>query len=107
LSVVRSGGRDRKRTFRFSPGFQRLKVAQRLRVSLYSDGEKLSVPVHSVERKLAAIFAADIAGYSRLMARDEEGTLAPLKAIRPELSGPKITDRRNQWLAQRATLTLS
>jgi hypothetical protein len=29
------------------------------------------VPVHPVERKLAAIFAADIAGYSRLMARDE------------------------------------
>jgi class 3 adenylate cyclase len=51
------------------------------------------VPVHSVERKLAAIFAADIAGYSRLMARDEEGTLAPLKAIRPELSGPKIAAR--------------
>jgi adenylate cyclase len=37
---------------------------------------------HSVERKLAAIFAADIAGYSRLMARDEVGTLARLKACR-------------------------
>src|SRR5579864_8516093 len=35
-----------------------------------------------VERKLAAIFAADIAGYSRLMARDEVGTLARLKACR-------------------------
>ena len=35
-----------------------------------------------VERKLAAIFAADIAGYSRLMARDEVGTLARLKASR-------------------------
>jgi TolB-like protein/tetratricopeptide (TPR) repeat protein len=40
------------------------------------------VPVQSVERKLAAIFAADIAGYSRLMARDEIGTLARLKACR-------------------------
>jgi adenylate cyclase len=40
------------------------------------------VPVHPVERKLAAIFAADIAGYSRLMARDEVGTLARLKAYR-------------------------
>jgi TolB-like protein len=40
------------------------------------------VPVHPVERKLAAIFAADIAGYSRLMARDEVGTLARLKACR-------------------------
>jgi TolB-like protein len=40
------------------------------------------VPVHPIERKLAAIFAADIAGYSRLMARDEVGTLARLKACR-------------------------
>jgi adenylate cyclase len=40
------------------------------------------VPVQPVERKLAAIFAADIAGYSRLMARDETGTLARLKACR-------------------------
>jgi len=40
------------------------------------------VPVQSVERKLAAIFAADIAGYSRLMARDEIGTLVRLKACR-------------------------
>jgi TolB-like protein len=40
------------------------------------------VPVHPVERKLAAIFAADIAGYSRLMARDEIGTLGRLKASR-------------------------
>jgi adenylate cyclase len=40
------------------------------------------VPVQPVERKLAAIFAADIAGYSRLMAGDEAGTLAQLKASR-------------------------
>ena len=40
------------------------------------------MPVHPVERKLTAIFAADIAGYSRLMARDEVGTLARLKACR-------------------------
>jgi hypothetical protein len=38
------------------------------------------VPVQSVECKLAAIFAADIAGYSRLTARDEVDTLARLKA---------------------------
>ena len=38
--------------------------------------------VDPVERKLAAIFAADIAGYSRLMARDEVGTLARLKVCR-------------------------
>src|SRR5215471_13706853 len=40
------------------------------------------IPVTPVQRKLAAIFAADIAGYSRLMARDEVGTLARLKASR-------------------------
>src|ERR1041384_6073495 len=60
----------------------RLRLARRARPSLYSDGEELSVPVDRVERKLAAIFAADIAGYSRLMARDEVGTLARLKACR-------------------------
>ncbi len=40
------------------------------------------MPVPAVERKLAAIFAADIAGYSRLMGADEEGTLERLKARR-------------------------
>ncbi len=45
------------------------------------------MPVHSVERKLAAIFAADIAGYSRLMAHDEVGTLARLKACRAIIDG--------------------
>ena len=38
--------------------------------------------IQPVERKLAAIFAADIAGYSRLMARDGVGTLARLKECR-------------------------
>ena len=38
-----------------------------------------------VERRLAAILAADVAGYSRLMGNDEEGTLAALKACRREL----------------------
>jgi len=45
------------------------------------------VPVQPVERKLAAIFAADIAGYSRLMERDEVGTLARLKARRTIIDG--------------------
>ena len=35
-----------------------------------------------VERRLAAILAADVAGYSRLMGTDEEGTLAALKTLR-------------------------
>ena len=45
------------------------------------------MPVQPVERKLAAIFAADIAGYSRLMARDEVATLARLKACRAIMDG--------------------
>jgi adenylate cyclase len=45
------------------------------------------VPVQTVERKLAAIFAADIAGYSRLMARDELGTHAQLMTCRAIIDG--------------------
>ncbi len=49
-----------------------------------------------VERRLAAILAADVAGYSRLMGEDEEGTLAALKAIRRELGDPKIKEYRGR-----------
>jgi adenylate cyclase len=41
-------------------------------------------------RRLAAILAADVAGYSRLMGADEEGTLESLKALRRELIDPGI-----------------
>src|SRR5215831_9539338 len=47
-------------------------------------------------RRLAAILAADVAGYSRLMGTDEEGTLAELKAIRRELSDPKVREHRGR-----------
>ena len=46
------------------------------------------------ERRLAAILAADVAAYSRLMGVDEEGTLRLLKAHRKELVDPKITEHR-------------
>src|SRR5215467_7690289 len=49
-----------------------------------------------VERRLAAILAADIAGYSRLMEADEEGTLAALRAIRRELGDAKIAEHRGR-----------
>ncbi len=49
-----------------------------------------------VERRLAAILAADVAGYSRLMGVDEEGTLAALKACRRELIDPKIAEYRGR-----------
>ena len=43
-----------------------------------------------IERRLAAILAADVAGHSRLMGTDEEGTLAALKELRRDLADPKI-----------------
>ena len=45
-----------------------------------------------VTRRLIAILAADVAGYSRLMAEDEEGTLTRLKAHRRDLVDPKIAE---------------
>jgi adenylate cyclase len=50
----------------------------------------------SVTRRLAAILAADVAGYSRLIGADEEGTLARLRAHRRELIDPKITEHRGR-----------
>ena len=49
-----------------------------------------------VERRLAAILAADVAGYSRLMGIDEEGTLARLKAVRKALVDPAIAKHRGR-----------
>src|ERR1700726_2947127 len=49
-----------------------------------------------VQRRLAAILAADVAGYSRLMGADEEGTLAALKELRRELADPKIKEHRGR-----------
>ena len=48
------------------------------------------MPLAREQRKLAAIVAADVVGYSRLMGRDESGTLAALKAIRQDLVDPAI-----------------
>jgi TolB-like protein/class 3 adenylate cyclase len=47
-------------------------------------------------RRLAAILAADVAGYSRLMGADEEGTLERLKALRRELLDPKIAEHHGR-----------
>ena len=49
-----------------------------------------------VERKLSAILAADVAGYSRLMGADEEGTLASLNRHRRELLDPCIAKHRGR-----------
>lgn len=49
-----------------------------------------------VERRLAAVLAADVAGYSRLMGRDEERTLADLKTVRRTLVDPTIAAHRGR-----------
>ena len=50
----------------------------------------------SQTRRLAAILAADVAGYSRLMGADEEGTLERLKALRRELLDPQIAEHHGR-----------
>ena len=49
-----------------------------------------------LERRLTAILAADVAGYSRLMGMDEEGTLAALKKVRREVADPRIAQHRGR-----------
>jgi adenylate cyclase len=54
------------------------------------------LPSERVERRLAAVLAADVAGYSRLMGCDEERTLANLKSLRKTLVDPKIASHRGR-----------
>ena len=49
-----------------------------------------------VERRLAAILAGDVAGYSRMMGADEEGTLLRLNTHRREFLEPKIAEHRGR-----------
>jgi class 3 adenylate cyclase len=55
-----------------------------------------AAPEISPPRRLAAVLAADVAGYSRLMGADEEGTYERLKAHLAELVHPKITEYRGR-----------
>jgi adenylate cyclase len=58
-----------------------------------SSGERVAT---AATRRLAAILAADVAGYSRLMGADEEGTLNRLKAPRRQLVDPKIQEHHGR-----------
>jgi len=49
-----------------------------------------------IERRLSAILAADVVGYSRLMGEDEAGTLARLKALRRELIDPRVAEHKGR-----------
>src|SRR5260370_42110277 len=62
----------------------------------YRSREGSPVPPERIERKLPAILAADVAGYSRLMGADEEGTLARLNACRRELMDPEIAEHHGR-----------
>ena len=53
-----------------------------------------------MERRLAAILAADVVGYSRLMNEDEEGTLARLDAFATEVIQPTIADHNGRLIKE-------
>src|SRR6202022_1360172 len=58
--------------------------------------ESTALATERVERRLAALLAADVAGYSRLMGADEEGTHERLKGHLRYLIGPKIKEHRGR-----------
>jgi hypothetical protein len=61
----------------------------------------------SAPRKLAAILAADVAGYSRLTGIDEEGTLKRLRKLRRELMNPAISLHRGRIVKTTAPISAS
>src|SRR5712672_3233543 len=63
----------------------------RPRIKPMNTGERVRA-----ERRLAAILAADVAGYSRLIGADEERTLHRLRAIRTEVIDPKVGEHRGR-----------
>jgi adenylate cyclase len=64
------------------------------------------------QRRLAAVLAADVAGYSRLMGEDETGTLSALRHLRTQLFAPTVSDHRGKiiksmgdgWLVEFASV---
>jgi len=50
-----------------------------------------------LERRLSAILAADVAGYSQLVGADEEGTIGQLKVHRAALFDPKLAEHNGRW----------
>src|SRR5439155_11573993 len=69
-------------------------IAASFQVDLVKPGN-LKAQMPSI-RRLTAILVADVAGYSRLMGADEEGTLERLKALRHELADPKIAEHHGR-----------
>jgi adenylate cyclase len=83
----------------WGPGQAQTKKSTDLGTARISDGSPSGEDALSgerVERRLAAILAADVAGYSRLMGKDEEGTHERLKAHLSQLINPKINEYRGR-----------
>ena len=53
-----------------------------------------------MERRLSAILAADVVGYTRMMGADEAGTLDALKAMRAEVVDPKVAEHQGRVVKQ-------
>jgi class 3 adenylate cyclase len=64
------------------------------RLKIQSRAREVPLNGERVERRLAAILPADVAGHSRLMGQDEAGTLVRLKALRGTLIYPKIAEHK-------------
>ncbi len=77
-------------------GFRKSKVLLSSGVHACVGLREGTVSEERVERRLAAILAADVAGYSRLMGHDEAGVLARLRAHRHELIDPKIAEHKGR-----------
>ena len=50
-------------------------------------------------RRLAAILAADVVGFSAMMEKDEEGTLAVIKALQRDMIEPRVRDHHGRWIS--------
>ncbi len=61
-----------------------------------NDPREAPVAREGIQRRLAAILAADVVGYSRLMGEDDAGTLAALKALRKELFAPTVAEHHGR-----------
>src|SRR5207247_8375686 len=64
--------------------------------ALRGRGVNARMETQRIERRLSAVLAADVVGYSRLVGLDEEGTLARLRSIRLELIDPAIGEHRGR-----------
>jgi len=62
----------------------------------FGSGEDVLIATMRAERRLSAIMAADIVGYSRLIEADEAGTLAAIRALHSELIDPQIAEHKGR-----------